>query len=306
MTTSLSATSHLKLKTLVLAVLLAAAGAVHAPRAEATGIPTFDASNFAQMFIDEARNEARRMLRECFDVKNIQEAVQRVQAIQSINLRTVLGPGQAGEPVKLSEALPERIDTDGADVTCPDSSGGSLPAIAANSIRDAIGLGTRNLDGSMNLRAQQLMLCRTTVAFRNRKWNAERRVLVEIEQQTESLKETVAAWDEMAGTGGGLMSGSIATGCGLDATDGPTEGFQATVAREMESNADQAQRMLTQVQMEADVYQNVINTLEHRQSEVAQMMLSGRTENSNFISGAAAGAIQATLLKGALDNARTD
>jgi len=301
MTTSLSATSHLKLKTLVLAVSLAAAGAVHAPRAEAQFV-VIDPAAIARMGFDELANEARRMIRECFDVKNLKQAMDRVQAIQRINLRSMLNSSE----VKLSETMTEREPMEGAAAACPDPSGGSLVSMAAGSLRDAIGLGASNLDGSTDLRAEQMKLCGTTVYLRNQKWNAERRVLVELERQTETMLDIMRKWNEKASEGGGSASGSPLTGCSLDGSGGPNEGWQQSAATELQANLEQSDRMFKQVQAEVDIYQSVIVSLEQRQSQVAQMMLSGRTENSNFISGAAAGAIQATLLKGALDNARTD
>jgi len=291
----------MKAKLLAVALGLCLASTAHSPRVEASGIPVFDGAN--QIFntiVDELRQQALRMARECFDVKNLQDAMKRVQAIQRISLRTSVG----GQTIKLSEAMPELQPMQGVDEICPDPSGGSFAGLAASSIRDAIGLAGQNLDGSTNLREEQYKVCRTLVYLWNSKWNAERQVFVELENQTDQLVGMMGRWNGMVGSGGGSVAGSLTTGCSLDSGNGPGEGWQATAHAELQANMEQSERLFKQRQAEVEVYQSVISSLEQRQSQIGQMMLNG--QSGGFLSGAAAGAIQATLLKTALETAKSD
>lgn len=291
----------MKAKLLAVALGLCLASTAHSPRVEASGIPVFDGAN--QIFntlVDELRQQALRMARECFDVKNLQDAMKRVQAIQRISLRTSVG----GQTIKLSEAMPELQPMQGVEEICPDPSGGSFAGLAASSLRDAIGLAGQNLDGSTNLREEQYKVCRTLVYLRNSKWNAERQVFVELENQTDQLVGMMGRWNSMVGSGGGSVAGSLTTGCSLDSGNGPGEGWQATAHAELQANMEQSERLFKQRQAEVEVYQSVISSLEQRQAQIGQMMLNG--QSAGFLSGAAAGAIQATLLKTALETAKSD
>lgn len=291
----------MKAKLLAVALGLCLASTAHSPRVEASGIPVFDGAN--QIFntiVDEVRQQALRMARECFDVKNLQDAMKRVQAIQRISLRTSVG----GQTIKLSEAMPELQPMQGVEEICPDPSGGSFAGLAASSLRDAIGLAGQNLDGSTNLREEQYKVCRTLVYMRNSKWNAERQVFVELENQTDQLVGMMGRWNSMVGSGGGSIARSLTTGCSLDSGNGPGEGWQATAHAELQANMEQSERLFKQRQAEVEVYQSVISSLEQRQSQIGQMMLNG--QSAGFLSGAAAGSIQATLLKAALETAKSD
>jgi len=291
----------MKAKLLAVALGLCLASTAHSPRVEASGIPVFDGAN--QIFntlVDELRQQALRMARECFDVKNLQDAMKRVQAIQRISLRTSVG----GQTIKLSEAMPELQPMQGVEEICPDPSGGSFAGLAESSLRDAIGLAGQNLDGSTNLREEQYKVCRTLVYMRNSKWNAERQVFVELENQTDQLVGMMGRWNSMVGSGGGSVAGSLTTGCSLDSGNGPGEGWQATAHAELQANMEQSERLFKQRQAEVEVYQSVISSLEQRQSQIGQMMLNG--QSAGFLSGAAAGSIQATLLKAALETAKSD
>lgn len=263
----------MKAKLLAVALGLCLAGTAHSPRVEASGIPVVDGLNQAfNMIIEEARAQSRRMINECFEVNNLRDAVQRVQAIQRINLRTTVN----GSSVKLSEAMPEITDLhQGADQACPTAGRPGLAGAAADSIRGAIGLANKNLDGSTNLAAEQQSICRTLVYMRNKKWNTERQVLVELEQQTDELAAILNGWNSRVGSGGGSVVGSITSGCSLNSGNGPGEGWQATEAAKLQANAERSERLFKNVQTEAEVYQSVINTLEKRQAEVAQRLMSG-------------------------------
>ena len=261
-------TSHtLKAKTLAVAIILCFAGSAHSPRVEASGIPVVDGLNQAyNMVIDEAR----RFARQCFDVRNLQDALKRVQDIRSINLRTTVG----GATVKLSEAMPAVPVMQGVDATCPDPTGGSLTGAAASTIRQAIGLTSKDLDGA-NLREEQLNVCRTLVFMRNTKWNTERKVLVELERQTDELVGILDEWNNKVGSGGSSI-GDLTKGCSLDSGGGPTEGYQSTASAKLQATADQSERLFNQVQSEVEVYQNIINSLEQRQAEIGRRMLAGQ------------------------------
>lgn len=110
-----AAPTQFKTKALVAATFLCIAGSAHSPRVEASGIPVFDGSNNVfNMTLDEIRQQALRKLRECFDVKNMNELMKRVEDIQNINLRTTVN----GQTMKLSDAMPEVQPMDGADAAC--------------------------------------------------------------------------------------------------------------------------------------------------------------------------------------------
>lgn len=290
MNTPTSTMNSLKAKGLAAAILLCLAGSVHSPRVEASGIPVVDGLNQVyNMVIDEAR----RFARQCFDVRNLQDALKRVQDIRNINLRTSIG----GSTIKLSEAMPAVPVMQGVDSACPDPSGGGLAGAAASTIRDAIGLTTKELDGA-NLRQEQMNVCRTLVFMRNTKWNTERKVLVELERQTDELVSILDDWNSKVGSGGGSI-GDLAKGCSLDSGNGPTEGWQATTGASLQANAEQSERLFKQVQSEVEVYQNIINTLEQRQAEIGRQMLAGQ-KPQGFLEEAAATMVQGAVLEGAL------
>lgn len=283
--------STIKTKVLAAAIFLCVAGSVHSPRVEASGVPVIDAVN--QVF-NEIVNQARLMARQCFDVRNLQDALKRVQAIQRVSLSTSVN----GTTVKLSEAMPQKQPMQGVDEACPSAGGGSVSGTVANSIRGAIGLSTTALNGSTDLRREQMSICKTLVYMRNTKWNKEREVLVKLEEQTAALEKQLAEWNSMVGTGNSSI-GDLAKGCGMDSGKGPAEGWQATQNMKAQTFAEESEIEFEKVVAEVEVYQSVINTLEQRQAQVGQMILAGRRP-SGFAATAASTLAQGAALKATL------
>lgn len=180
----------------------------------------------------------------------------------------------------------------------PDASGGTFSSGIASSISDAVGLASSSTSGA-NLRERQFQLCRTLVYMRNSKWNAERKVVLEMERQTEQLKDILGRWNNEVGGDGGSVSGDITSGCSIESDGGASEGWQASALAELQANAEQSERLFKQVQTEVEVYQNVINTLEHRQAEVGGQLLAGQRP-SGFLASAASSLAQGAVLKAAL------
>jgi len=156
-----------------------------------------------------------------------------------------------------------------------------------------------------NLPQEQMNICRTTVWLRNQKWNTERRILVELESGTQGLVDTMITWNDKVDAGGGSIVGDISAGCSVGGGSGATEGWQNSMDLEMQAKMAEAESKFKAAQAEADMYQSVIVSLEQRQALVAQMLLSGRTENASFIAGVAGGALRLALLNEALEEART-
>jgi hypothetical protein len=85
---------------------------------------------------------------------------------------------------------------------------------------------------------------------------------------------------------------------------GANEGQQNTMQQELAQNAAANNQALADHLAKLQVIDGAIGSIKSKQAEVGQRMLNG--ESGGFLSGAAAGAIQATLLKGALETAKSD
>jgi hypothetical protein len=288
-------TSHtLKAKTLAVAIILCFAGSAHSPRVEATGIPTFDASNLMQMFMDFG-NEA---IKSCFSVNSMKEAVQRVQDIQKMVQRTRVTMG-------MSELMPERDLMEGIEA-CP-GGGGGLAGSAASLVRGALGMGNTRLDGSTDLRALQTQLCATEVILTNQKWNAEREQLNEMQQQAKDYEGMLGRWNSLADAKGQIEAiCNITPGGGNMSVAGgaASEGKQATFQQEIAQVAADNARALEEAQAKVQFLDGAIVSVRRKQAEVGQMMMSG--ERGSILSAAASATVRTALLKTALENAKSD
>lgn len=284
-----------KAKFLAVAVGLCLAGTVHSPRVEASGIPTFDLSNLTQMLMDWGTDAVK----SCFNVNSIKDAVARVQDIQKFAQR-------ARVMNHMTDLMPEREELDGIE-SCPNPTGGGLAGSAASWASSALGIGNMRIDGSTDLRALQTQLCASDIILQNRKWNAERELLRELEGQAEDYEEILGKWNSMAD-----MKGQVEAMCNMTpgggvmsvSGGGANEGRQASLQQELAQRTADNARELADRQMKIRVLEGAIASVQAKQAEVGQKMLNG--ESGGFLTGAAAGAIQATLLKGALETAKSD
>lgn len=295
MNTPQSSTHGLKAKLLAVAVGLCLAGTAHSPRVEATGIPTFDLSNLTQMLMDWGTDAVK----SCFNVNSIKEAVTRVQDIQKFAQR-------ARVMNNMTELMPERDELEGIE-SCPNPSGGGIAGAAAGWASSALGIGNTRIDGSTDLRTLQQQLCASDIILQNRKWNAERELLLELEGQTQDYQDILGKWNSMAD-----MKGQVEAICNMTpgggsmgvSGGGANEGKQASLQQELAQRAADNNRELADRQAKISVLEGAIASVQAKQAEVGQKMLNG--ESGGFLTGAAAGAIQATLLKGALETAKSD
>lgn len=287
---SASPTVHLNSKILAAVLFLSFAGVAHSPKAEA-GVPVFDVAALTQMLTDWTREK----IRACFDVNSVKEAVTRVQDIQKMAQR-------ARVTMNMTELMPERDEMEGIE-SCPNPSGGSLTASAASWASGALGLGNKRIDGSTDLRSLQQQLCASEIILQNRKWNAERSLLKELEGQAADYQEILGKWNSMAD-----MKGQVEAICSVGESmsvtgGGANEGRQASLQQELAQRSADNNRALADQQAKIGVLDGAIASVRAKQAEVGQKMLNG--ESGGFLTGVAAGAIQAALLKGALDSAKS-
>lgn len=290
-----SSPQGMKTKLLTVALGLCLASSAHSPRVEASGIPTFDVANLTQMLMDWGADAVK----SCFNVNSIKEAVTRVQDIQRLAQR-------ARVINNMSEIMPERDEFDGIEA-CPNPTGGGLAGAAAGWARSALGIGNMRIDGTTDLRALQQQLCASEIILQNRKWNAERELLLELEGQAEDYQEILGKWNSMADMKGQVEAiCNIAPGGGTMGVSGggANEGRQASLQQELAQRTADNARELSDRQAKIQVLNGAISSVQAKQAEVGQRMLNG--ESGGFLTGAAAGAIQATLLKGALETAKSD
>lgn len=284
----------MKAKFLAVALGLCLASTAHSPRVEASGIPTFDVANLTQMLQDWFKDA----ITDCFSVDSMKEGLQRIQDIQRVASRVRVMNN-------MTELMPERDELDGVEA-CPNPSGGSLAASAAGWASSALGMGSTRLDGSTDLRTLQQQLCASQIMLENRKWNAERALLLELEKQASDYEGIMNKWNAMAD-----MKGQIEAVCrpvpggGMSFSGGgANEGKQNTMQQELAQNAAANNQALADHLAKLQVIDGAIGSIKTKQAEVGQRMLNG--ESGGFLTGAAAGAIQATLLKGALETAKSD
>lgn len=284
----------MKAKLVAVALGLCIASTAHSPRVEASGIPTFDVANLTQMLQDWFKDA----ITDCFSVDSMKEGLQRIQDIQRVASRVRVMNNMA-------ELMPERDELDGIE-TCPNPGGGSLAASAAAWAGNALGMGSTRLDGSTDLRTLQQQLCASQIMLENRKWNAERALLLELEQQASDYEGIMNKWNAMAD-----MKGQIEAVCnpvpggGMSFSGGEAnQGKQNTMQQELAQNAAANNQALADHLAKLKVIDGAIGSIKSKQAEVGQRMLNG--EGGGLLSGAAAGAIQATLLKSALETAKSD
>lgn len=295
MTTPTSSHSaQFNVKALAAAILLCVAGSAHSPRVEASGIPTFDGANIAQMLQDWFKDAVT----DCFSVTSAKEALSQIQNIQRITAR-------ARAMNNMSELMPPRNELDGVE-SCPNPTGGSLTASAAGWARNALGMGSTRLDGSTDLRTLQQQLCASEKILENRKWNAERELLLELEGQASDYASIMKKWNSMADLKGEIeaICNPIPGGSLSFSGGGADEGQQNSLQHELAQNAAKNQQAISEHLSRLQVISGAADSIRSKQAEVGQMMLSG--QESGLLTGAAAGAIQATLLKSALETAKSD
>jgi hypothetical protein len=284
-----------KAKALAAAILLCVAGSAHSPRVEASGIPTFDLSNLTQMLMEWGTDA----IKSCFNVNSVKEAVTRVQDIQRFAQR-------ARVMNNMTELMPERDELEGVE-SCPNPSGGGMTGAAAGWARNALSMGNTRIDGSTDLRTLQQQLCVSDIVLQNRKWNAERELLLELEGQTRDYQEILGKWNSMAD-----MKGQVEAICNMTpgggsmgvSGGGANEGRQMSLQQELAQRTADNARELSDRQSKISVLEGAIASVQAKQAEVGRKMLNG--EGGGLLTGAAAGAIQATLLKGALETAKSD
>lgn len=286
----------MKAKLLAVALGLCLASTAHSPRVEASGIPTFDGANLAQMFLDWGTDAVK----SCFSVNSLKEAVTRVQDIQRLAQR-------ARVMNNMTELMPARNELAGVE-SCPDPSGGGLSSAASGWASNALGIGNQRIDGSTNLRLLQQQLCASDIILQNRKWNAERELLLELEKQAEDYQEILGEWNALADTKGQIEAVCNMTSPGGGnmgvSGDGPNEGKQVSLQQRLAQREAENHRELSDRLARLSVLDGAIASVRSKQAEVGQKMLNG--EEGGFLTGAASGAIQAALLKGALETAKSD
>lgn len=285
-------TSQIKAKALAAAIFLSIAGSAHSPKVEASGIPTFDGANWAQMMQEWLKSAVT----DCFTADSLKESLTRIQDIQKIVQRTRAMQG-------MTELMPQRDAMDGVEA-CP--GGGSLVAQGAHWTRSALGMGNTRIDGSTDLVALQRELCVSEVVLENQKWNAERELLREIDGQAEDYKNIFARWNSLAG-----MKGEIQKICnpipggGMSLSGGgASEGQQTSTRTELEAKAADNERAIQQARAKIEVLSGALVSVQNKQAEVGQKMLNGET-GGNWLTNTAAGAVQASILKKGLDSARS-
>lgn len=289
-----AASTPLKAKALAAAILLCVAGSAHSPRVEASGVPTFDIANLTQMLQDWLKDAVT----DCFSVTSAKEALSRIQNIQRITAR-------ARAMNNMSELMPPRNELDGVG-SCPNPSGGSITASAAGWARNALGMGSTRLDGSTDLRTLQQQLCASEKILENRKWNAERELLLELEGQASDYAGIMNKWNSMASLKGEIQAicNPIPGGSSGFSGGGADTGQQNSLQQELAQNAAKNQQAISEHLSRLQVLSGAADSVRSKQAEVGQMMLNG--QEGGLLTGAVAGAVQATLLKGALETAKSD
>jgi hypothetical protein len=283
----------MKAKLLAVALGLCLASTAHSPRVEASGMPVFDAANLTQMLLDWAKDA----ITDCFTVDSMKEGLQRIQDIQQVASRVRVMSN-------MTELMPERDELEGIEA-CPNPSGGSLAASAAGWASTALGVGSTSFDGTTDLRTLQQQLCASQIMLENRKWNAERDLLLELEEQAADYEGIMNKWNAMAD-----MKGQIEAVCNpvpggsMSFSGGEAnEGKQNSMQQELAQNAAANNQALSDHLAKLQVIDGAIGSIKAKQAEVGQRMLNG--EGDGLLTGAAAGAIQATLLNAALETAKS-